>query len=97
MQYSKTKAAAVVIAASVLTACTSTAAPSATPIKTVEVPVMPPVPSELLATHERPARPAGGSPEQLLTHAVAYSGYCQKLEAQAAGWQAWYQRGQKQP
>jgi hypothetical protein len=58
---------------------------------------MPPAPSELLATHERPERPAGGSPEQLLNHAVAYGGYCQKLDAQVSGWQAWYQRGQKQP
>ena len=77
-----------------LTACASTAKPSVTtPIKTVAVPEIPPAPFELLAEHERPARPAGGSPEQLLNHAVQYGAYCQKLEAQVSGWQAWYRKG----
>lgn len=83
------------MAALALTACASTAKPSATPVKTVAVPEMPSAPFELLAEHERPARPAGGSPEQLLNHAVQYGGYCQKLEAQVSGWQAWYRRGAK--
>ena len=51
---------------------------------------MPPVSTELLATYERPERPANGSPEQLLHHAVRYGAYCQKLEGQISGWQAWY-------
>lgn len=51
---------------------------------------MPPVSSGLLVEYERPERPAGGSPEQLLNHAVRYGEYCQKLEAQISGWQAWY-------
>lgn len=49
--------------------------------------------SELLLTHERPERLSGGSPEQLLNHAVVYGAYCQKLEAQVSGWQAWYEKG----
>ena len=52
--------------------------------------MLPPVSSELLAKPERPERPAGGSPEQLLDHAVRYGAYCQKLEAQVDGWQEWY-------
>lgn len=54
---------------------------------------MPPAPYELLAVHERPERPAGGSPQQLLNHAVAYGGYTQKLELQVSGWQQWYEKG----
>lgn len=80
----------------VLTACNSTTAPSAiptTPVKTVERAVMPPVPSELLAKHERPERPAGGSPEQLLSHAVRFGAYVQQTEAQVQGWQEWYEAG----
>ncbi|ATD65937.1 hypothetical protein CGZ65_05180 [Neisseria weixii] len=76
-----------------MTACNSTTAPSVTPIKVVEQPVLPPVSSELLLTHERPERLSGGSPEQLLRHAVVYGAYCQKLEAQVSGWQAWYEKG----
>jgi len=52
------------------------------------------VSTELLAIHERPERPASGSPQHLLDHAVRYGGYCQKLEAQVAGWQAWYRQQQ---
>jgi hypothetical protein len=48
-----------------------------------------------LATHERPERPASGSPQHLLDHAVRYGGYCQKLEAQVSGWQAWYKQGKQ--
>ena len=96
MRYAKTiQTAAAVLAALALTACASTAKPSATPIKTVDIPVMPAAPSELLAIHERPARPAGGSPEQLLNHAAAYGAYCQKLQMQVSGWQAWYRQGAK--
>ena len=76
-----------------LTACGSTTAPLATPIKVVEQPVLPPVSSELLLVHERPERLSGGSPEQLLRHAAAFGAYCQKLEAQVAGWQAWHEKG----
>ena len=87
------KTLALVTAAWVLTACASTTAPSATPIKTVKVAEIPPVSSELLAVHERPERPAGGSPQQLLHHAVAYGAYTQKLELQISGWQQWYEKG----
>ena len=76
-----------------LTACASTTAPSATPIKTIRTAEMPSAPHELLAKHERPERPAGGSPQQLLNHAVAYGAYTQKLETQIGGWQTWYEKG----
>ncbi|MBG9199501.1 hypothetical protein [Neisseria cinerea] len=66
--------------------------PSAT-IKTVNVAEIPPVSSELLLVHERPERLSGGSPEQLLNHAVRYGEYCQKLEKQISGWQTWYEKG----
>lgn len=97
MRYAKTiQTAAAALAALALTACASTAKPSATaPIKTVAVPEMPSAPFGLLTEHERPARPAGGSPEQLLNHAAAYGAYCQKLEAQVSGWRAWYRQGEK--
>ena len=49
------QAAAIAIAAWVLTACGSTAAPSVTPIKTVEVAKLPPVSAELLTAHPKPA------------------------------------------
>ncbi|WP_040669574.1 hypothetical protein [Neisseria weaveri] len=68
----------------------------ATPIiKVVEQPVLPPVSSELLVTHERPERPTGGSPEQLLNHAVRYGAYCQRIDWQVKGWQEWYQTGKQ--
>ncbi len=56
---------------------------------------------ERVLSHEggyvnHPKDPGGGSPEQLLNHAVAYGTYCQKLEVQISGWQAWYQREKQQ-
>ena len=86
MPHIKTIKALLFTTALATTACTSTTAPSATPIKGG----VPPVSTELLATYERPERPANGSPEQLLHHAVRYGAYCQKLEGQISGWQAWY-------
>ena len=86
MRFSRIRVAAMIALVSAQTACTSTTAPSATKIKGG----IPPVSTELLATYERPERPAGGSPEQLLHHAVRYGAYCQKIEAQVSGWQAWY-------
>lgn len=83
---------ATVLTALALTACNSTTVPSAT-IKTVTVAEIPPVSSELLLVHERPERLSGGSPEQLLNHAVRYGEYCQKLEKQISGWQTWYKKG----
>ncbi|STZ76076.1 MULTISPECIES: hypothetical protein [Neisseriaceae] len=53
---------------------------------------MPPVSSELLLVHERPERLGGGSPQQLLDHAVRLGAYVQKLEYQVSGWQAWYEQ-----
>lgn len=50
------------------------------------------VAAELLLQHQRPEPPENGSPEQLLNHAVRYGAYCQKLENQVLGWQAWYQQ-----
>jgi hypothetical protein len=83
------------VAALVLTACGSTAKPSATaPIKVVERPTLPPAPAELLADYERPAPPASGSPEALLNHAAEYGAWCGKRDAQASGWQQWYRNGQ---
>lgn len=90
MRFSRIRVAAMIALVSAQTACTSTTAPSATKIKGG----IPPVSTELLATYERPERPAGGSPEQLLHHAVRYGAYCQKLEGQISGWQAWYQKVQ---
>ena len=87
------QAAAIATAVLALTACASTTAPSATPIKTITVAEMPPAPYELLAVHERPERPAGGSPQQLLNHAVQYGAYTQKLASQVRGWQEWYAKG----
>lgn len=81
---------ATVLTALARTACTSTTVPSDTPIKTVAVAEIPPVPSGLLVEYERPERPAGGSPEQLLNHAVRYGGYYRKLEIQIEGWQNWH-------
>ena len=86
MRFSRIRVAAMIALVSAQAACTSTTAPSATPIKGG----VPPVSTELLATYERPERPASGSPEQLLHHAVRYGAYCQKLEGQISGWQAWY-------
>lgn len=75
-----------------LTACQSTNAPSATPIKTIEITQTPQVANELLIQHQRPEPPSDGSPEQLLNHAVSYGTYCQKLEMQVQGWQEWYEQ-----
>ena len=74
------------------TACTSTTAPLVTP--PIRQPEIPPVSTELLANHERPERPASGSPQHLLDHAVRYGAYCQKLAALVSGWQAWYRQQQ---
>ena len=90
MRFYWTKTAAMMALVLAQTACTSTTAPSATPIKGG----IPPVSTELLLQHERPERPSSGSPEQLLHHAVRYGAYCQKLEGQISGWQAWYQKVQ---
>lgn len=72
-----------------LTACGSTAAPSVTPIKTVEKPVMPPVPAALMDTPLRPEPPESGKPQDLLRHAVKFGAYVQKLEVQNQGWRDW--------
>ncbi|MFD1245109.1 hypothetical protein [Paralysiella testudinis] len=76
-----------------LTACGSTAAPSATPIKTVEVAKLPPVAAELLTAHPKPAAPASGSPQHLLAHAAVYGAWCGKQALQLQGWQVWYRSG----
>ena len=88
MRLNKINTLAIVLLGLAQAACTSTTAPLATPIKQ---PTMPPVSSELLVKHERPERPASGSPQHLLDHAVRYGAYCQKLENQIGGWLAWYQ------
>ena len=84
---------AAVCVALALTACASTPAPLATPIKTIGRPVLPPVAGELLIVHERPAPPADGSPEILLNHAVEYGGWVSQIETQVKGWQDWYRNG----
>lgn len=85
------------LAASALTACASTGAPSATdaPVRTVEMPVMPPAPPALLVSPTRPLPPASGSPADLLSHAAEFGAYVGKLEAQLDGWQRWYGEGQE--
>lgn len=87
------KKTAMVLTVLALTACTYTTVPSDTPIKTVPTVDLPPVSTGLLVKYERPERPTGGSPEQLLNHAVRYGEYCQKLEVQVSGWQDWYTKG----
>lgn len=82
--------AAAVCVALALTACASTTAPLATPIKTIDRPMLPPVAGELLVVHVRPAPPADGSPEALLNHVVEYGGWVAQIEAQLKGWQDWY-------
>lgn len=85
--------AVAVCVALVLTACASTPAHLATPIKTIDRPVLPLVAGELLVVHERPAQPADGSPEALLNHAVEYGGWVSQIETQVKGWQDWYRNG----
>ncbi|WP_369832039.1 hypothetical protein [Neisseria sp. N95_16] len=80
---------AIVLTALVLTACASTAKPSVTPIKTVEKPVMPPVPAALLDMPLRPEPPESGEPQELLRHAVRFGNYVQKLEVQNQSWRDW--------
>ena len=92
MLRTKTIRALLLTTALATTACTSTTAPLATP--PIRQPEIPPVSTELLAKHERPERPASGSPQHLLDHAVRYGAYCQKLAAQVSGWQAWYRQQQ---
>lgn len=72
-----------------LTACASTAAPSAIPVKAVEKAVMPPVPAALLDAPLRPEPPESGEPQELLRHAVRFGNYVQKLEVQNQGWRDW--------
>ena len=78
-----------------LTACANTAKPSATPIKTVEVPVMPVPPAALMVPPVRPAPPENGSPRALLAHAVEYGAYAAELEARDAAWRDWAGGGKK--
>ncbi|MDK4624187.1 hypothetical protein QEO94_01885 [Kingella negevensis] len=73
------------------TACSTIKNHSAIPIKQPERPIA----AELLLQHKRPEPPKNGSPKELLSHAVRYGAYCQKLENQISGWQAWYQQGIK--
>lgn len=74
--------------ASALTACTSTAVPSAM-IKTVSVPVMPQPPTALLYIPRKPAPPAAGDAQTLLMHAADFGAYVSELESQNAAWRAW--------
>ena len=91
MRLSKTKAMPVMLAltALVLTGCSNTAAPSATSIKTIEVPTMPAPPAALMVPPLRPAPPTDGSSRALLEHAVEYGGYVAALENQNAAWRNW--------
>lgn len=88
--------AALVLAVLALTACASTNAPSATdaPVRTVEMPVMPPVPAVLLTPPVRPMPPASGSAQDLLAHAAEYGAYVGKLETLNQGWLEWWQEQQ---
>ena len=78
-----------VLTALALTACGSTAAPSATPIKVIEVPVMPAPPAALLVPPVRPAPPESGTVKALLEHAADFGGYTAELENQNAAWREW--------
>lgn len=83
---------AIILTAWALTACATTNGLSATPIKTVERSVLPPVSAALLTRHQRPAPPENGTPEALLQHAARFGAYTQKLEQQVSGWQLWYRQ-----
>ena len=72
-----------------LTACANTAKPSATPIKTIEVPVMPAPPAALMVAPERPAPPENGTVQKLLQHAAEFGGYVAGLELQNEAWREW--------
>lgn len=89
MPYKQMPVIALVLA---LTACGSTNAPLATPIKVIERAILPPVSAHLLLQHQRPEPPQNGSPEQLLQHAVRYGAYAQQLQQQVSAWQDWYRQ-----
>ena len=80
---------AAVLTALALTACANTGKPSATPIKTVEVPTMPAPPAALLAAPQRPAPPENGTVQKLLQHAAEFGGYVAGLELQNEAWREW--------
>ena len=76
-----------------LTACSSTNKPLDTPIKVVEKPVMPMVPSALLVAPLRPEAPRNGTTQTILEHAVDFGAYVSELESQNTAWRKWSQGG----
>ena len=81
-----------------LTACTSTTPRSAikTPaVHTVEMPVMPAAPAELMVAPLKPAPLVKGSAGALLQHVIEMGAYMGELENQNAAWRAWASGGSK--
>nr|WP_254323068.1 hypothetical protein [Neisseria subflava] len=81
--------AVIVLTALVITACSSTTAPSATEIKVVEKVVMPTPPAALMVAPVRPNPPKDGKTATLLEHAAEFGGYVAELENQNAAWRDW--------
>lgn len=73
----------------VITACSSTTAPSATEIKVVEKAVMPTPPAALMVAPVRPNAPKDGKTATLLEHAAEFGGYVLELENQNQAWRDW--------
>lgn len=81
-----------------LTACASTTPRLAikTPaVHTVEMPVMPAAPAELMVAPIKPAPLTQGSGAALLQHVIEMGAYMGELENQNAAWRAWASGGSK--
>lgn len=76
-----------------LSACNITKNHSATdaPVRVVEKPVLPPVPSALMQKPPRPEPPASGKAADLLAHAADFGAYVRQLEIKLDGWIQWAQ------
>lgn len=81
-----------------LTACASTtprSAIKAPAVHTVEMPVMPAAPAELMVAPIKPAPLTQGSGAALLQHVIELGAYMGELENQNAAWRAWASGGSK--
>lgn len=74
-----------------LTACVSTTPPMVTnsAAHTVEIPVMPNPPAELLIAPVKPEPLRNGAVTSLLNHTIEMGAYVGELENQNAAWRAW--------
>lgn len=86
------------VLALMLTACASTTprlAISTPAVHTVEMPVMPAAPAELMVAPIKPAPLTQGSGAALLQHVIELGAYVGELENQNAAWRAWASGGVK--